>query len=264
MKPAKLEQLTGFALEVADAAAAFVLRAHRTEVPSTEKGRADLVTEYDVKSEQLIRRMLQERTPELAVVGEEQGGVADGPTWYCDPIDGTTNFVHGHPFFCVSVGLCERGAALAGAVVAPALQLRWHGYQGGGAFRNGEPCRVSDTLLLSEALIATGFHPMSANSHPGDNVDSFRRVLPHVRGIRRCGSAALDLCMTADGTYDAYWERSLNAWDTAGGAAIVLAAGGKITNLRGGAPDLAIGHILASNDHIHEAILALLPEAEEG
>ena len=263
MNSTQLEQLTLVALEVAEQAAAFVLTAHRTRIPSTEKARADLVTAYDVKSEQLIRRMLKERTPELPVVGEEQGGEPDGPTWYCDPIDGTTNFVHGHPFFCVSIGLMSRGVPLAGAVAAPALGLSWHGFQGGGAFRNGQLCHVSETLLLSEALIGTGFHPMSANSHPGDNVDSFRRVLPHVRGIRRCGSAALDLCMVADGTYEAYWERSLNAWDSAAGAAIVLAAGGKITNLRGGPPELGIGHFLASNGHVHEAILALLPEAEE-
>jgi myo-inositol-1(or 4)-monophosphatase len=264
MTPERLQQLTRIALETAEEAATWVLSAHRTKVSTSEKGRADLVTEFDVQSERLIRRRLRERTPELAVVGEEEGGRPEGPTWYCDPIDGTTNFVHGHPFFCVSIGLMEDGVPLAGAVVAPALGLRWHGFEGGHAYRNGEPCGVSDTLVLSEALISTGFHPMSAQSRPGDNVDSFRRVLPHVRGIRRCGAAALDLCMVADGTYDAYWERRLNAWDTAAGAAIVLAAGGTVTNLSGAPADLSIGHVLASNGHVHEAVLALLPETEEG
>ena len=93
-----------------------------------------------------------------------------------------------------------------------------------------------------------------------DNVDTFPRVLPHARGIRRCGPAAIDLCFVADGTYDAYWERKLNAWDVAGGAAVVLAAGGTITNLLGEPPDLKVGQILASNGHVHEALLALLPE----
>jgi myo-inositol-1(or 4)-monophosphatase len=263
MKPERLEQLTRIALEVAEEAAALVLGAYRTDFAPSEKGRADLVTEYDVSSERLIRRRLKERTPDLTVVGEEEGGAADGPTWFCDPIDGTTNFVHGHPFFCVSIGLMKDGVPLAGAVVAPALDLRWYGFGGGPVLRNGRPCRVSDTLVLSEALLATGFHPMSAQSQPGDNVDSFRRVLPHVRGIRRCGAAALDLCMTADGTYDAYWDRKLNAWDCAAGAALVLAAGGRITDLQGGAADLSIGHVLASNGHVHEALLALLPEAEQ-
>lgn len=263
MAPDQLEQLTQIALETAEEAAELVMRAYRTEFSSSEKGRADLVTEYDIQSERLIRRRLAERSPGLPIVGEEEGGSPDGPTWYCDPIDGTTNFVHGHPFFCVSIGLLERGAPRCGAVVAPALGLRWYGTVGGSAQRNGEPCRVSETLVLSEALIATGFHPMSAQTQPGDNVDSFRRVLPHVRGIRRCGAAALDLCMVADGTYEAYWERKLNAWDTAAGAAIVLAAGGRLTDLRGADADLSAGHILASNGHVHEAVLALLPEAEE-
>ena len=131
MTPARMQALTAVALEVADEAAALVLSAHRTEMAPTEKGRADLVTEYDVKSERLIRERLAERTPELRVVGEEEGGAGRrAPTWYCDPIDGTTNFVHGHPFFCVSIGLLEDGEALLGAVVAPALSLRWHGFVG--------------------------------------------------------------------------------------------------------------------------------------
>jgi myo-inositol-1(or 4)-monophosphatase len=260
MTPPELEQLCRIALEVAQEAAALVMRAYRSEIAPSEKGRADLVTEYDVQSERLIRRRLAERTPHLPIVGEEEGGDPSGPTWYCDPIDGTTNFVHGHPFFCVSLGLLERNTPLCGAVVAPALATQWYGFEGGGAFRNGNACQVSDTLLLSEALLGTGFPPAVSRGGPEDNIDSFRRVLPHARGIRRCGAAAIDLCMVADGTYDAYWERKLNAWDVAGGAAIVLAAGGCITDLRGEPPDLKVGHVLASNGHVHEALLALLPE----
>ena len=260
MTSAELEKLARIALEVAQEAAAMVMTAYRSDIEPSEKGRADLVTEYDVKSERLIRARLAERTPGLPIVGEEEGGTADGPTWYCDPIDGTTNFVHGHPFFCVSIGLLDRNTPLAGAVVAPALGTRWHGFVGGGAFRDGKPCKVSDTLLLSEALVGTGFPPAASRGGPEDNVDTFRRVLPHTRGIRRCGAAALDLCMVADGTYEAFWERRLNAWDVAAGAALVLAAGGTITDLRGEPPDLKIGHILASNGHVHEALLALLPE----
>jgi myo-inositol-1(or 4)-monophosphatase len=258
MTPEQLEPLTRIALEVAEEAAALVLRAYRTEFQPSEKARADLVTEYDLQSERLIRRRLQERTPALPVVGEEEGGLPQGPTWYCDPIDGTTNFVHGHPFFCVSIGLMDGAQPLAGAVVAPALDLRWHGFAGGRVLRNGGPCRVSDTALLSEALVATGFHPTTA--HAGDNVESFSRVLPHVRGIRRCGAAAIDLCMVADGTYDAFWERKLSAWDCAAGAALVLAGGGRTSNLRGGPAELSIGHVLASNGLLHDAILTLLAE----
>jgi myo-inositol-1(or 4)-monophosphatase len=262
MNPERLEQLTRIALAVAEEAAVLVMRGYRTAITPTEKARADLVTHYDVQSERLIRQRLAERTPELAVVGEEEGGEADGPTWFADPIDGTTNFVHGHPFFCVSLGLMERGVPLLGAVVAPALHTSWHGWVGGGAFRNEQPCRVSATRTLAEALLGTGFHPKSQRQAPHDNLGSFARIVPEARGIRRCGSAALDLCLVADGTYDAYWERALNAWDTAAGAALVLAAGGRITDLRGGPPELSIGHIVASNGHVHGALLGLLPEAE--
>ena len=259
MTEAELEQLAKVALEVAEEAAALVMRAYRCGISPSEKGRADLVTEYDVLSERLIRRRLGERTPGVPIVGEEEGGNPEGPTWYCDPIDGTTNFVHGHPFFCVSIGLMESNTPLCGAVVAPALATSWLAH-GKHAFRNGAPCKVSDTLLLSEALLGTGFPPAASRGNPEDNVDTFRRVLPHARGIRRCGAAAIDLCFVADGTYDAYWERKLNAWDVAGGAAVVLAAGGTITNLLGEPPDLKVGQILASNGHVHEAQLALLPE----
>lgn len=259
MTSEQLQRLTQIALDIAQEAAALALAGHRREVAPTEKGMADLVTQYDVASERLIRQRLAERTPELAVVGEEQGGTPSGPTWYCDPIDGTTNFVHGHPFFCVSIGLMEAGQALLGAVVAPALQLRWHGYKGGGAFRNGEPCQVSPTSSLRGALIATGFHPQVLARAENDHPASFRRVLGSgVHGVRICGSAALDLCLVADGTYDAYWEGKLFAWDTVAGTAIATAAGARVTNLKGGVPDLSVGHILASNGRIHDQLLPLL------
>lgn len=259
MNVQQLQGLAQIALEVAEEASRFALGGHRGAITPTEKGRADLVTQYDVGSERLIRTRLAERTPELPIVGEEQGGVPSGPTWYCDPIDGTTNFVHGHPFFCVSIGLMDGGEPLLGAVVAPALQLRWHGYRGGGAFRNGQPCQVSATPDLHGSLVATGFHPQVLADPSSTHPASFQRVLGSgVHGLRICGSAALDLCLVADGTYDAYWEGKLFAWDTVAGAAIVQAAGGRVTDLKGGAPDLTRGHILASNARVHEQLLALL------
>lgn len=259
MTPERLEQLTKIACEVAEEAASLVLLGHRTVFDTNEKGRADLVTQYDVSSERWIRQRLAERTPELPVVGEEQGGTPSGPTWYCDPIDGTTNFVHGHPFFCVSIGLMDAGEPLLGAVVAPAAHLRWHGFRGGSAFRNDDPCHVSSTPTLNSALIATGFHPQVLQRRESDHPQSFRRVLAAgVHGIRICGSAAMDLCLVADGTYDAFWEGTLHAWDTVAGAAIALAAGARITDLKGRKPDLSVGHIAVSNALIHDALLALL------
>jgi myo-inositol-1(or 4)-monophosphatase len=258
-----LASLTRAALTVAREAAQVVLTGYRSHPAVTRKaGYADLVTQYDLASEKLIRRRLAELTPEIAIVGEEEGGeFGERLTWVCDPIDGTVNFAHGHPFFAVSIGLMKAGFPLAGAVVAPALQSEWHGYFGGGAFRNGSPCRVSTNDSLPDALVATGISPvMRQHGHPEDNLVAFARLTPEVRDIRRCGSAALDMCLVADGTYDAYWERRLAAWDIAAGAALVLAAGGKLTDLLGGTYDLTRGYVVASNGHVHDALVRLLEQ----
>jgi myo-inositol-1(or 4)-monophosphatase len=254
------QELAQIAFEVASEAAQILLGGFRKQPTVTEKGRADLVTEYDLTSERLIRQRLAERTPEIAIVAEEQGGTAgtgDALTWYCDPLDGTTNFVHGHFFFCVSIGVAEAGRPIAGAVVAPALSTHWRGWQGGPALRNDLSCRVSATAKLEHSLVATGF-PSDRTQAGTNNFEAFTRVKPRVRGVRRCGSAAIDLCLVADGTYDAYWERRLNAWDLMAGSALVLAAGGTISALDGTPPDLSVGHILASNGQIHAELLSLL------
>ena len=254
------EQLAQIAFEVAAEAAQILLAGFRKHPAVREKARADLVTEYDLASERLIRERLAERTPEIAIVAEELGGTAatgSGLTWYCDPLDGTTNFVHGHFFFCVSIGVAEAGVPIAGAVVAPALSTHWLAWAGGPALRNGEPCQVSDTSELGQALVATGF-PSDRSQPASNNLAAFGSVKKQVRGVRRCGSAAIDLCLVADGTYDAYWERRLNAWDVMAGSALVLAAGGKLSALDGTPPDLSVGHILASNGRIHDHLLNLI------
>jgi myo-inositol-1(or 4)-monophosphatase len=256
-----LAALTQIALEVARVAAAGVRAGYRSQ-PEVERklNYSDLVTRYDRESEQCIRQLLARRTPELTIVGEEEGGtVGEGPTWFCDPIDGTINFAHGHPFHAISIGLMLQGRPLLGAVVAPALQVEWHGHVGGGAFRNGVRCQVSDTNRLPDALLATGFSPlMRERGHPEDNIAAYLRVAPAARAVRVCGAAALDLCLVADGTYDAYWERRLAPWDMAAGAALLLAAGGRITSLTGAACDFSRGYLLASNGHVHAALLPLL------
>lgn len=252
------ERYASLALEVAAEAATLVLEGYRKRPTPTEKARADLVTEFDLKSEQHIVARLSAATPELGLVAEERGGTQhDGPTWFCDPLDGTTNFVHGHPFWSVSIGLLERGAPIAGAVVAPALGLTWVGYRGGPALRSGDACHVSETSELDQALLGTGF-PADRRVAPQNNLDTFARVKKVARGVRRCGSAAIDMCLVADGTYDAYWERRLNAWDVAAGAAVVLAAGGTLSALDGGPVDLTVGHLIASNGRVHAALQRLI------
>ena len=252
-------RLVDVALEVARAAAPLLLAGYRCRPVATEKAQKDLVTEFDLRSETLIRERLSALTPDIPVVGEEQGGTPSTLTWFVDPLDGTMDFVHGHPFFCVSIGAIDERGPVAGAVVAPALSISWCGGRGTGAFRDGAPCRVSATDELCRSLVATGF-PLDQSKAPENNHPAFERVAKKAQGVRRCGAAAIDCCFVADGTYDAYWERGLHAWDLAAGAAIALEAGGRLTSLEGGPPDLRAGHVILSNGKVHDAMVELLRE----
>lgn len=252
-------ELLDVARGAAQAAGALLLEGYRSRPAATHKRPHDLVTEFDLRSEALIRERLGAATPDIALVAEEGGGQSGASTWYCDPLDGTTNFVHGHPFWGVSIGLMSELRPVVGVVVAPALGIEWWGTPDG-SFRDGRACRVSPTSQLDESLVATGFPP-DRSTAPDNNLDAFGRVLRVVRGIRRCGSAAIDCCLVADGTYDAYWERRLNPWDLVGGCAIALGAGAHLTDLRGGRPDLTVGHLLLSNGALHAALLPLVDGA---
>ena len=253
--------LTDIALSVAKEAGALLLGGFRSRPTVERKAPVDLVTEWDRKSEALIVERLGRLTPAIPIVAEEGGGkITDDLTWYCDPLDGTTNFVHGHPFFAVSIGAMQQGHPIAGAVVAPALGWFWSGSRGDVAKRNGDLCRVSDTVQPGDALLGTGFPP-NRELAPHNNFDAYVAAKRRVRGIRRCGSASIDLCFVADGTYDGYWERALHAWDVVAGAAIVLAAGGQVTALDGVPARLAQGHLIASNRLLHGALLDLVGES---
>ena len=257
--------LAAIAIDAARDAATLVARGWRTRPTAEHKGRIDLVTSFDRDSEELLRARLT-RDTEFPFVGEEQGATAgtvaaDGatPTWYVDPLDGTTNFVHGHPFYCVSIGLLAGDEPLVGAVVAPALGVEWVGVVGEGATRNGAACRVSDVASFGESLLATGF-PYDRATSADNNFDAFVSIKKRCQAVRRCGSAAMDLCFVGDGTYDGYWERKLRPWDLAAGAAIVMAAGGRISRYDGGPADVATGHLVATNGKIHEALIAALAD----
>lgn len=253
------EALAQIALEVATAAGALVLAGWRHRPQFSRKGVTDLVTEFDLASEQLLRERLATLAPGIPVLGEERGGlVPEGPVWICDPLDGTTNFVHGHPIWCVSVGIWNGPTPLAGAVVAPVLHTSWCGFVGGTAQRNGEPCRVSETNDSKDALVGTGFPYTGREVEPTNNFASFERVKRAVRAVRRCGSAAIDGCFVADGTYDAYWERGLKPWDAAAAIPVLLAAGGTYSNLDGSGFSLSRGDLLASNGKVHPAISQLV------
>jgi myo-inositol-1(or 4)-monophosphatase len=254
------QEALDIARRAAREAGKIVLPGWRKHPTATHKGIVDLVTNYDFESERYLRRTLSAETP-FAFVGEEEGGQrapgAHGPTWFVDPLDGTTNFVHGHPFFCVSIGLVVGTRPVVGVVFAPALATEWAGGEGLGATRNGEACAVSQVSDFGGAFLSTGF-PYDRRTSPDDNLDAFAMLKKKVLGIRRCGSAALDLSMVADGTYDGYWERKLRVWDLAAGAAIVRAAGGRLSSFTGGDDDVTSGELVASNGPVHEAFLAAL------
>jgi myo-inositol-1(or 4)-monophosphatase len=227
----------------------------------------DLVTEYDQESERVLRERLTAKSP-FPLVGEEGTRVdreGQDATWYIDPLDGTTNFVHGHPFYCVSVGLLLGAQPVLGVVVAPSLGFEWHGAiaQREGfalATRNDVPIRVSETATLGESLIGTGF-PYDRATDADNNFAEYLAIKLVARGVRRCGSAAIDLCFVGDGTYDGYWEKKLKVWDLAAGATVVRAAGGTVTAFDGGPPDLSSGSIVATNGRIHVGVVGRIQAA---
>ena len=251
--------LAQICLDVAELAAAELMKGYRSRPVPRLKGQADLVTEFDEKSEATIVKALAERAPGLGVMAEEGTRIEgkDGLVFCCDPLHGTTNFVHGLPNWSVSIGLLKDGEAVAGAVVAPALQLRWY-TDGIHAYRNGQLCRVSEVDSLDGALLSTGF-PAERRFHPENNIADFAKMKPIAQGIRRMGSVAIDLCHVADGSFDGLWERALKPWDTAAGCAMVRAAGGMISPLESDQPlDIGRGHLIASNPYIHDELRAAL------
>ncbi|MEM1030268.1 MAG: inositol monophosphatase family protein [Myxococcota bacterium] len=213
-----------------------------------EKGPRNLVSRVDRASEALIVRRLAEAYPDHAIVAEEGGGRAGagGPyRWYVDPIDGTTNFLHGHPFFAVSVALYRGDVPEAGAVYLPYFDEMFFAARGRGAFLNATTLKLlaSPVAGLERAMVATGFAPsvgVDVNHH------AFLRVARKAQAVRRCGAAAIDLCFVAAGRYDAFWERGLAPWDVAAGALMVREAGGIVTDLEGGEDWLHGGHLVSA------------------
>ena len=229
------------------------------------KGDADLVTAADRAAEVLIRDRIRQQWPTHDVLGEEQGLNDQGSEyrWYVDPLDGTTNFAHGFPVFCVSIALehqpselesrGKRAQRIAAVVYDPTRDELFSAEQGKGAQLNGEPIHVSKTAALKESLLATGFP--SRKRHKNPNIYFYHQITLHSHGVRRAGSAALDLCNVAAGRFDGFWEFNLNPWDTAAGVLIVEEAGGKVTRFNGSPFELNSRETVASNGLIHDALL---------
>ncbi len=242
-------------------------------VETEYKGDVDLVTVADRTVEKLIRGRLGESFPEHGIYGEEgtRERLQGEYRWYVDPLDGTTNFAHGLPHFCVSMGLEHRPAGtaegedgtLVAAVIYDAMRDElFTAERGKGALLNGKPMKVSSTPELGEALVATGFP--SRKRHENPNIHFYQEFTLRSHGVRRAGSAALDLAYTACGRIDAYWEFNLNPWDTAAGILLVEEAGGKVTNFSGGKYGLDSREILASNGLIHGELLGLFSDMFAG
>ena len=216
----------------------------------TEKMPRDIVTEADRASEAVIVAAIQQAFPTAAILGEE-GGVYPGTgdeRFVVDPLDGTTNYSHRYPVFCVSIAYERAGVLEAAAIDAPLLGMRFAAGRGRGATLNGEPIRVSATKTVSTALICTGFNPADYDR----NGQYFAAMSRLAQGVRRDGSAALDLAMLAAGRFDGFWEWDLKPWDVAAGALMITEAGGRVTAIDGSLLDIASGSIAASNGIIHE------------
>ncbi len=255
---AELAELAGVAREAAMAGGER-LNHHFGRLSSVrEKGRAgDLVTEADLAAEAVVLELLASRTPELGVMAEESGlrpGARDGLRWCVDPLDGTTNYAHGYPFFGCSVGLLWHDTPLLGALAVPAMGDLYWAAPGHGAWRNGQRIHVSDGQELGEALLVTGF-AYDRISRIDNNYAEFAWFTHRTRGVRRAGAAAVDLACVACGCLDGYWERGLSPWDLAAGVVLVEQAGGVVRNYDGGPLDLLSGRLIACTPLLLQAMV---------
>ncbi|MGQ9694776.1 MAG: inositol monophosphatase family protein [Thermodesulfobacteriota bacterium] len=223
------------------------------------KGVVNLVTEMDFLTEEIITSLIKKHFPNHNILAEEkvnwQGDSAY--RWIIDPLDGTTNYAHGFPIFCVSIALEKDNEIILGIVYDPMREELFIGEKGKGARLNGQKIHVSSVPKLSQSLLATGF-PYDLRESSKNNFDHFRNFALRVHAVRRAGSAALDLCYVAAGRFDGFWEMKLGPWDFAAGSLIVKEAGGKVTDFGGHPLNLNSGHVLASNGKIHQEMLSII------
>jgi myo-inositol-1(or 4)-monophosphatase len=241
--------------QIAHDAGALLMTHFNRQIKIEYKGEADLVTVADRSSEALIRERIRQHWPAHDIMGEEQGFIDTGSDyrWYVDPLDGTTNFAHGFPVFCVSMGLEHKGKRIAGVVYDPTRDELFAAALGAGATLNQQRIQVSPVARLAESLVATGFP--SNKRHKNPNIHFYHQITLRTHGVRRAGSAAIDLCYVACGRLEAFWEFNLNSWDTAAGVLIAQEAGGKVTDFSGGDFNIDSREVLSSNGLIHEALI---------
>ncbi len=265
--PLPLEVLLDTALGLATAAGEVLAEgAGITHNADFKAATTDLVTAFDRRAEDVIVAGLRARYPShriLAEEGGERGGEPGAPCWIVDPLDGTTNFAHGLPFFSVSIACAVADVVLVGVILAPLLGWRFTAMRGGGAMLNGKPLSVSNVAALDRAMLATGF-PYDRRTSVENNLAQFVAFKRRVQGIRRFGSAALDLALLGAGRMDGYWEMKLRPWDIAAGILMCQEAGGLVTDWRGQPVDLYRGEVLASNRLLHSSMLDVLASTQHG
>jgi myo-inositol-1(or 4)-monophosphatase len=251
--------MLNFAIRVAKDAGRLLRDRVGTRIDIDHKGAINIVTDVDLASEKLIREAINTYYPRHEILAEE-GGLSESGSeyrWIVDPLDGTTNYAHGYPFFCVSIALECKGEIVLGVVYDPMRDEIFSAERGGGAALNNRPVHVSKTAELMQSLLSTGF-PYDIKTSKLTNLDHWANFAMNAQALRRDGAAALDLCYVACGRFDGFWELNLSPWDTAAGALIVTEAGGRVTNFIGGAFSNYKPEIVASNGLIHDRMLEVL------
>lgn len=241
-----------FATDIAKEAGTFLKEKLDEKHTIKYKGEIDIVTEVDRMSEEMLISRIGKKFPHHDILAEESAGIESGSEfrWIIDPLDGTTNYAHGYPVFCVSIALERKDEIILGVIYNPVMEEMFVAEKGKGAFLNDKRISVSDTTELSKSLLATGF-PYDIRENPDNNLNYFNEMATKVMAIRRAGSAALDLAYIAAGRFDGFWELRLNPWDTAAGWLLVEEAGGLVTEIFGEDYCVKSPHILATNGKIH-------------
>jgi myo-inositol-1(or 4)-monophosphatase len=250
--------------EIAREAGALLANFFERRIGFELKGEYDLVTEADRTSERLVVERLRSHFPSHSIVAEEGGGIKGSSEycWYVDPLDGTTNFAHGFPMYNVTMALEQAGELIAGVIFDPMRNEMFSSERGSGAYLNNRRIRVSKVERIQDTLVATGFP--SLKRHENINVHFYYQLAMLTHGVRRAGSAALDLAYVASGRLDAFWEFGLNPWDMAAGILLITEAGGKCSDMHGGPVALRNPHLLADNGTVHEAMLAEFADVFRG